>query len=194
MRVNKIYLKASFVSFLIHAFIILYSLDFFYYEINISCPNTKTGQSLADQHEQLNTLIKTLRSQTKRVISIKISPDQSNHDLKQLADIICQYEKMVINAGNTSYRSCEAVNLSKHAISRGGGGLSGPSLFPRTLELISLFKDFNCFVIATGGIHCADNVNASLERGASLVGMATALVMNPFIIPKILQKIRIKKR
>ena len=32
MRVNKIYLKASFVSFLIHAFIILYSLDFFYYE------------------------------------------------------------------------------------------------------------------------------------------------------------------
>ena len=34
MKVNKIYLEASFVSFMIHASIILYSLGFFYYESN----------------------------------------------------------------------------------------------------------------------------------------------------------------
>ena len=32
MKVNKVYLEASFISFLIHAFIILYLLGFFYYE------------------------------------------------------------------------------------------------------------------------------------------------------------------
>jgi len=32
MKVNKVYLEASFVSFMIHASIILYSLGFFYYE------------------------------------------------------------------------------------------------------------------------------------------------------------------
>ena len=34
MKVNKVYLEASFVSFMIHASIILYSLVFFYYESN----------------------------------------------------------------------------------------------------------------------------------------------------------------
>jgi len=34
MKVNKVYLEASFVSFMIHASIILYSLGFFYYESN----------------------------------------------------------------------------------------------------------------------------------------------------------------
>ena len=32
MKVNKVYLEASFISFLIHASIILYLLGFFYYE------------------------------------------------------------------------------------------------------------------------------------------------------------------
>ena len=34
MKVNKVYLEASFVSFMIHASMILYSLGFFYYESN----------------------------------------------------------------------------------------------------------------------------------------------------------------
>ena len=34
MKVSKVYLEASFVSFMIHASIILYSLGFFYYESN----------------------------------------------------------------------------------------------------------------------------------------------------------------
>ena len=34
MKVNKVYLEASFISFMIHASIILYSLGFFYYESN----------------------------------------------------------------------------------------------------------------------------------------------------------------
>ena len=34
MKVNKVYLESSFVSFMIHASIILYSLGFFYYESN----------------------------------------------------------------------------------------------------------------------------------------------------------------
>ena len=32
MKVNKVYLEASFISFLIHASMILYLLGFFYYE------------------------------------------------------------------------------------------------------------------------------------------------------------------
>ena len=32
MRINKIYLEASFISFLIHASIILYLLGYFYFE------------------------------------------------------------------------------------------------------------------------------------------------------------------
>ena len=159
----------------------------FYYEINISCPNTESGQCLADNPEELADVLRELRSKTNRVISVKLSPDQTNEDLLNLADIISQLDMMMINAGNTTYRLCSEIGLSSKAISKGGGGLSGPSLFPRTLEIIRLLNNIKCPVMATGGIHSEASVNACLEAGASLVGMATALVMNPFIIPKILK-------
>ena len=159
----------------------------FYYELNISCPNTDSGQCLADNHDELSGLLKELRTHTNRVISVKISPDQANHEITALADMVCQYDRLIINAGNTTYRSCSELGLSNKAISRGGGGLSGPSLLPRTLELIRLLKEFKCPIMATGGIHSEASVRACLTEGASLVGMATALVMNPFVIPKILK-------
>ncbi len=158
----------------------------FYYELNISCPNTESGQCLADNHDDLAQLLGELRAQTKRVISVKLSPDQADNEITELAGLICQYDRMMINAGNTTYRSCVELGLNNNAISRGGGGLSGPSLLPRTLELIRLLKAFNCPIMATGGIYSEASVRACLAEGASLVGMATALVMNPFIIPKIL--------
>ena len=39
--------------------------------------------------------------------------------------------------------------------------------------------------MATGGISSIDHVDAAKNAGASLFGMATGLVLNPYCIPKI---------
>ena len=66
-----------------------------------------------------------------------------------------------------------------------GGGLSGAPIFKRTLEMADLFSNFKNPIMATGGISSIHHVNAVKNVGASLFGMATGLVLNPYCIPKI---------
>ena len=70
-----------------------------------------------------------------------------------------------------------------------GGGLSGVAIFPRTLELVNLFSDMDLTILATGGISTIHHLNAVRDAGASLYGMATSLIMDPYCIPRINQKL-----
>ncbi len=148
----------------------------YYYEVNISCPNTDEGQDILNHPELLKTLLQNIRKETTKVIVVKLSPDQSDEELKIFADIIKCVEKTAINCGNTRFKKNETL-------SRGGGGLSGPCLFERTLEMLDLLSIYDIPLVATGGVSSVDDVRRCLSKGARLVGMATALVKDPFIIP-----------
>ena len=161
----------------------------FYYEINISCPNTEKGKHLTSNVELLEKLVKSIRGKTNRVISVKVSPDQSDQQLQAIAEMLSAIDCIAVNSGNTQYRSTSDVGLEKNAISYGGGGLSGAPLFKRTCEMIKLLKPFKLPIIATGGISSKHHVQLCLENGASLVGMATALALDPFCIPKIINEL-----
>ena len=70
-------------------------------------------------------------------------------------------------------------------MSIGGGGVSGPILFDRTLEIAKLLKPFNLPLISTGGISSIEQVTALKKEGAVIFGMATAIVQNPFNIVRL---------
>ncbi len=160
-----------------------------YYEINISCPNTPEGQDMLQNPQLLDRLLTTLRSETTAVIGVKLSPDQDNSQLLLMTELVATHDKTYINLGNTRYRTCEQVGLATNAISVGGGGYSGEGLFPRTLEMVKLLADVGVPIMATGGISTAAQVEALLDHGATLVGMATALVQNPYCVPIINQRL-----
>ena len=159
--------------------------DNYFYEINISCPNTDTGQSLGDDLVMLEKLTGHLRVNCSASISLKVSPDWSDDHLRNIGDIIRQKEKMFINAGNTQFRTIDSLGLKSNQLTRQGGGLSGVAIFPRTLKMIHIYKDMNINIMATGGISTIHHFQAARDSGASLVGMATALIMDPYCIPKI---------
>jgi dihydroorotate dehydrogenase len=119
------------------------------------------------------------------VVSVKISPDWNNDHLKKIGEVIKSKEKMIINAGNTQFKTIEYLGFKNGSLPRGGGGLSGVAIFPRTLELVNLFNDMNLKIMATGGISTIHHLNAVKDAGASLYGLATALIMDPYCIPKI---------
>lgn len=158
-----------------------------FFEVNISCPNTNEGQSLLGHPELLGDLLRYMRERTDRVIGVKLSPDQSNDSLCHFARIMTSVPRVYVNLGNTQYRTCDAVGLSNQALSRGGGGLSGPLLFKRTLEMVKLLHPYGLPIMATGGISAPQDAIAVIKAGATLVGMATALVKDPFVVPKTLQ-------
>jgi len=65
------------------------------------------------------------------------------------------------------------------------GGLSGLPVLKRTISMVKLFSNFKNPIMATGGISNISHVNAAKSAGASLYGMATSLVLDPYCIPRI---------
>ena len=161
----------------------------YFFELNISCPNTDSGSCIGDNIHELESLIDHIRTKSSSVVSIKISPDWSNEHLINIGEVINSKEKMIINAGNTQFKTIEYLGLNKSSLPRGGGGLSGVAIFPRTLELVNLFKDMNLKIMATGGISTIHHLMAVKNAGASLYGLATALIMDPYCVPKINHKL-----
>jgi len=156
----------------------------YFIEVNISCPNTPDGQSFLKHPEFLDQYLKKIKADfPDTIIGPKLSPDQSNEDLLTFAQITANYPLTFLTLGNTQYRSCISLGLDKNALSIGGGGLSGSPLFPRTLEMVTLLAPHNIPIIAVGGIKNAHQVKELQENGATLVGMATTVVQDPFQIP-----------
>ena len=159
--------------------------DSYFYELNISCPNTDSGKCVGDDLLSLEKLVDHVRGNCSAVISLKISPDWSDDHLRNIGDIIRVKDKMLVNAGNTQFKTINDLGLKKGQLPRNGGGLSGAAIFPRTLKMIHIFKDLNISIMATGGISTVHHLRAAKHAGATLFGMATALIMDPYCIPKI---------
>jgi len=151
-----------------------------YYEINISCPNTQEGQNLLKNPDLFEKTLKKIRSKTDRVISVKLSPDQSDKEVLFFSEIISNLDKMMINVGNTQ-------NIAYKTLSTGKGGLSGPALFKRTLEMTTLLSTLKTPIVSTGGICSKNDIFALKKSGSHLFGLATALVQNPYVIPRLNQ-------
>jgi len=159
--------------------------NMYFYELNISCPNTDSGKCVGDDLLSIEKLVDHVRENCSSVISLKISPDWSDDHLKNIGDIIRARDKIIVNAGNTQFKTINALGLKKGQLPRNGGGLSGVAIFPRTLKMIHIFSDLKIPIMATGGISTIDHLRAAKQAGANLFGMATALIMDPYCIPKI---------
>jgi dihydroorotate dehydrogenase len=161
-----------------------------YIELNISCPNTDTGQSLHENIHDLEALLRFIRSKTDTVVVVKVSPDAPDAQLCDIAACVKAYSATTINAGNTQFKRCKDVGLKPSRVSIGGGGLSGPILFNRTLEMATLLSQFKLPLISTGGITSADHIIELQKHGVQVVGMATQLVKNPFLVMKMNRALR----
>lgn len=83
MRINKIYLEASFISFLIHASIILYLLGYFYFEAK--------ERSILSRPIEVNLVFKDevpIKSNANQIQEIKTEDSKENNKISQ--DIVLE--------------------------------------------------------------------------------------------------------
>ena len=80
-----------------------------------------------------------------------------------IARLLNRYQ-ININLGNTHYKRCEDVGLFSQTDD--WWGLSGPSLYSRTFELVELVAPIGP-IVATGGISSVSS--ADVLAGATLV-------------------------
>ena len=169
----------------LHEFLKCYQTTMYYYELNCSCPNTADGKTLLNKPQELVLLLKKIRSSTDAVVSVKLSPDQSNNELLNVVNSIKHIPNLVINVGNTKYATKESLGLTSNDFAPQGGGLSGERLFERTLEMTTLLSSFDIPIIATGGISKIHHIRQLKQAGATLFAMASGIVVDLYCIPKL---------
>lgn len=149
--------------------------------INISCPNTTEGKTFEDAgalRELLQAL--DLKDDASIVPSlVKFSPDLVRDELMELLEICEDHRVHGYVVSNTS-SSRGGLNTSPKELKKiGAGGLSGPSLAPKSIERISWISEAikgQKPIIGVGGINSFDTALAMLQAGADLLQVYTGLI------------------
>lgn len=155
-------------------------------EINISSPNTKLVYAWNERPRQLRDMLEALAAVSPRPVILKLSPDFAEANERDIIPAALQAGVRIVNYGNT--RRVEDSRLSQ-----GWGGLSGPEIFPATLDnLRRTRKRFGdaLEIIATGGVDSPDKAATLLAEGARAVGYFTAFITRgPILARRILEKL-----
>jgi dihydroorotate dehydrogenase len=152
-------------------------------EFNISSPNTALVYEWSRKPAELRALFRAVRAATTKPLIVKLSPDfvEANEDTiipGAIAEGIT-----IVNYGNTR-------RVLEPRLSQGAGGLSGPALFPSTLENVRRTRErFGeaVEIIATGGIDAPDKALAAFRAGATACAYFTGFVTRgPLLARRIL--------
>jgi dihydroorotate dehydrogenase len=169
-----------------------------YVTVNISSPNTPGLRDL--QHgEELDRLLQTLkqrqqqlatRHQVYKPLVVKIAPDLSDQDVKELAVTLLENGIDGVIATNTSN---QRPDLEDTRFAAEQGGLSGKPIQQQSDHVLAvLLRELNgkIPVIAVGGIMTAADAQRKMQAGASLVQIYTGFIYSgPALIEAISAKI-----
>lgn len=164
-----------------------------YFTVNISCDN---GGCECSSHTPdhimriLSPLFDFRRGQNQyRPILLKISPDLSDAEIDKITDMMLETPLDGIVATNGTHLR-EGLETSPAAIERiGNGRLSGAPLNRRATEIVRRIhlRSGGCYpIIGVGGLMSADDVQAMLDAGASLVQLYTGYIYEG---PRLLKEI-----
>jgi len=171
-----------------------------YVALNVSCPNTQSGKTF-ESPDALDALLDDIFDVRQELgldvpILIKLSPILSERvmfdsALDALIDVAESHRVHGYIAANTAPDRHGLDTDRSRLIAIGKGGMSGPPLHARSLQLIRyLYRttEGRVPIIGVGGVDSAETAFAKIQAGASLVQLYTALVYHgPQLIKTIKQ-------
>jgi len=151
-------------------------------EINISSPNTALVYQWSRKPGELAALFKAVRHATERPLIVKFSPDFSDANEQAIIPLALDHGIRLINHGNTR-------RVTEPRLSQGAGGLSGPELFPQTLETVRRLRQRfgdRLEIIATGGVDAPDKALALFRAGATACSYFTGFITRGPILARLI--------
>lgn len=149
------------------------------YEINVSCPNVKEGGlSFGTSCEMTGEITRRLRSLTKKLLIIKLTPNVTH--ISDFARAAEDAAADAVSVMNTVIGMAVDVRTRKPLLSTVTGGLSGPAIKPIALaKVYEASRAVKIPVIGIGGIMSATDALEFLIAGASAVQVGTANFIDP---------------
>lgn len=172
-------------------------------QLNIGCPNVKTGQNMCRFPIEFKKLMDGIREIHPDIpLLIKTPPyisgadlEESNKKILEVAQVCASHQYAGMTLANTMpvdvLNSDGFIAKASSKLSTKQGGLSGKKCKPRALELARMIKEkYNAIPISLcGGIETAEDVLAGQDAGAELFEIATAMGQNMYVIPEINKKL-----
>jgi dihydroorotate dehydrogenase len=150
-----------------------------YLAVNVSSPNTPGLRGLQDL-DKLEPLLTAVRREAGTTpVLVKIAPDLGDDEVRSIAELAVHLGLAGIIATNTTLSRDNLETERAVVEAAGAGGLSGPPLALRSLELLRLLRSIvpaDFCIISVGGVETAKDVAERLAAGATLVQGYTAFL------------------
>lgn len=156
-------------------------------EVNLSCPNVKSGAMAIGTHPDLiKETIAACRKVTSLPLIAKLTPNITN--IAEAAKAAEEAGADAISLVNTFLGMAIDLNTQRPVLRNNTGGLSGPCIKPIALRMVAdVYRTVDIPVIGLGGIQTAKDVLEYMLAGASIVQIGSANFANPLLIDRILQ-------
>ncbi|WP_251549093.1 dihydroorotate dehydrogenase [Neobacillus muris] len=155
-------------------------------ELNISCPNVKTGGIAFGTIPQVaKELTRKVKEASAVPVYVKLSPNVTN--IVEMAKAVEAGGADGITMINTLVGMRLDLKTGQPILANRTGGLSGPAIKPVAIRMIyEVSQAVSLPIIGMGGIQSAEDVIEFFYAGASAVAVGTANFVDPLICPAII--------
>lgn len=154
-------------------------------EMNISCPNVKSGGvQFGTSCESVGAITSAVRKYCKKPLIVKLSPNVT--DIAEIAKSAEANGADAISMINTLTGMRIDINTRRPIIRNNTGGMSGPAVFPVAVRMVwQVANAVKIPIIGMGGISKWEDAVEMLIAGASALQIGTVLFSDPYAPIKI---------
>ena len=154
-------------------------------ELNISCPNVKSGGvQFGTSCESVAAITAAVRKYCKKPLIVKLSPNVT--DIASIAKSAEASGADAISMINTLTGMRIDINTRRPIIRNNTGGLSGAAVFPVAVRMVwQAANAVSIPIIGMGGITCWQDAVEMLLAGATALQIGTVLFTDPYAPLKI---------
>lgn len=158
-------------------------------ELNISCPNVKSGgMAFGIKADVAREVVTAVRKVCHKPLIVKLSPNAEN-----IVDMAIACEEAgadVLSLVNTFQAMAIDIHKRKPVFNNVYAGLSGAAIKPIALRMVhSVCKKVHVPVIGIGGIYTAEDILEFVMAGAAAVQIGTVNFNNPMAGREILNNL-----
>ena len=157
-------------------------------ELNMSCPNVKTGLDIGADPDQLHAVMVSVRPATAKPLIVKLTPNTA--DVASCASAAQDGGADAVSLVNTlralalapraQRSSGERARAARSWLGGGSGGLSGPAIRAVALAQISaVAARVRIPIVGMGGVQAARHAQDLLDAGAAIVAIGTESFREP---------------
>lgn len=154
-------------------------------EMNISCPNVKSGGvQFGTSCESVGAITDAVRRHCTKPLIVKLSPNVT--DIASIAKSAEANGADAISMINTLTGMRIDINTRRPIIRNNTGGMSGPAVFPVAVRMVwQVSNAVKIPIIGMGGISTWQDAAEMLIAGASALQIGTVLFSDPYAPIKI---------